>query len=141
MKVIHLVRDGRGFCFSYLKNNGLERRQLPQAAHAWRKEITAVDRFLARCPQVPVLNVRYEDLCEDLPETLRRVCAFLEVPYETAMESPEVPECHVLGNRMRMTFSGKVQQCLRWQKEFTAQEIDFLNRQLGATLERYRYAV
>lgn len=141
MKVVHLIRDGRGFCFSYLNNNRLKRSQLPQAARAWLKEIRAVERFQERCPHLPVLNVRYEDLCHDLPQTLSRVCEFLEVPYEPAMESPDARPCHVLGNRMRLTFSGKVELCLRWQREFTAQEIGYLNRYLGPTLERYHYSV
>ncbi len=141
MKVIHLIRDGRGFCFSYLKNNGLPQSRLPQAARAWCKELRAVERFVARYPQMPVLTVRYEDLCRDLPDTLQRVYTFLEVPYDPAMAGGDAPTCHVLGNRMRMAFTGKVEQCLRWRRDFTPPQIAFLNRSLRPTLERYGYAV
>jgi hypothetical protein len=139
MKVIHLVRDGRGFCFSYLKNRSLARTDLPLAARAWNDNIKAIDRFQARLPLIPILDVRYEDLCRDLPTTLQRVCQFLEVPYEPGLENCEARPCHVLGNRMRLRFSGQVEECLRWQREFSSAEIDYLNRTLGEGLERYHY--
>lgn len=140
MKIIHMVRDGRGFCYSYLKNKKLPRTHLPVAARAWRKHLRTIDRFRERLPNVPVLTVRYEDLCRDMSATLGRVCQFLEVGYEPALESQETHSYHILGNRMRLNFSGQVAECLRWQNEFTASEIDFLNRDLRAGLERYRYA-
>jgi hypothetical protein len=141
MKVIHLVRDGRGFCFSYLKNRKLPRTQLPLAARVWHNTIKAIDRFQARFPHIPVLNVRYEDLCRDLSATLHRVCHFLEVPYEPALESTSSARpCHVMGNRMRLNFSGQVEECLRWQRELAPTDIDFLNRTLQGGLERYHYA-
>jgi hypothetical protein len=139
MKVIHLVRDGRGFCFSYLKNRKLARTQLPLAARAWNDNIKAIDRFRTRLPHIPILDVRYEDLCRDLPATLQRVCRFLEVPYEPGLESRETRPCHVLGNRMRLKFSGQVEECLRWQREFSPEEIRFLNGTLHEGLERYQY--
>jgi hypothetical protein len=140
LKVIHLVRDGRGFCYSYLKNNKLPRTRLPDAARAWLKENQAAERFKARWPHVPALDLRYEDVCADLPGSLRRICAFLEVPYEPAMESASAANCHVLGNRMRLTFSGQVEQCLRWQQEFSPGETAYLNWALWAGLERYGYS-
>jgi hypothetical protein len=141
LKVIHLIRDGRGFCFSYLKNEELPRSQLAVAARAWLKNIDAVDRFHARWPHIPVLEVRYEDLCRDLPEILRRVCQFLDVPYEPVPEGASARTCHVLGNRMRLNFSGQVEECLSWQREFTPKEIDFLNRAMWTSLERYHYSL
>ncbi len=139
MKVIHLVRDGRGFCYSYLKNRNLARTDLPRAARAWCDGIKTMERFRARLPHVPVLNVRYEDLCRDMPATLQRVFQFLEVPYEPILEVAAERPCHVLGNRMRLTFNGQVEECLRWQHELTPQEIDYLNRTLKDGLERYHY--
>ena len=141
MKVIHLIRDGRGYCFSHLKDYELPRTDLPVAAREWLRNIEMVDRFHARWPQIPMLEVRYEDLCHDLPATMHQVCQFLEVPYDPAVERPEAHTCHVLGNRMRLKFSGKVQESLRWQQEFTPEQIDFLNRALGPGLKRFRYSV
>jgi hypothetical protein len=140
MKVVQLVRDGRAFCCSYLKNRKLPRTKLPEASRAWLKSIKAVDRFHASFPDVSLLGVRYEDLCQDLPGTLKSVCEFLDVRYEPALESNEVPRCHILGNRMRLTFSGKVEEFLTWQRELTADEIAFLNSALKKGLDRFHYS-
>jgi hypothetical protein len=40
---------------------------------------------------------------------------------------------------MRLTFDGRVEQCVRWQREFTGAEIAFLNRELRSGLEAYQY--
>jgi hypothetical protein len=141
MKVMHLIRDGRGYCFSHLRSKALPIKELPAAAGDWLKNIEAVDRFHARWPQIPMLEVRYEDLCQDLPGTMRRVCQFLEVPYDPAVERPDARTCHILGNSMRLNFSGQVQQSLRWQQEFAPEQIRFLNRVLGPSLERFRYSI
>jgi hypothetical protein len=139
LKAIHLVRDGRGFCFSYLKNNNLPRTKLALAARAWLASLQAVDRFRARMPHIPLLSIRYEDLCHDVPATLQRVCDFLDLPYDLALERSEPGNGHLLGNRMRLTFDGRVEQCVRWQREFTGAEIAFLNRELRAGLDAYQY--
>jgi hypothetical protein len=139
LKAIHLVRDGRGFCFSYLKNNKLPRTQLALAARKWLGSLRAVDRFRAHMPHIPMLSIRYEDLCRDLPATLRRVCNFLDVPYDSALERTEAGNGHLLGNRMRLTFDGQVEQCVRWQRELTGIEIAYLNGALASGLKAYQY--
>ena len=126
MKVIHLVRDGRGFSFFISpKNHKLPRTELPLAARApgttaSRPSTDSGGLFAAR----PVLSVRYEDLCHDLTATLNRVCEFLDVPYESALENPEAQPGHVLGNRMPSEFfrSGLRNACKR-QRELTPEEI------------------
>jgi hypothetical protein len=139
LKAIHLVRDGRGFCFSYLKNNKLPRTRLALAARKWLGSLRAVDRFRARMPHIPMLSIRYEDLCHDVPATLQRVCDFLDLPYDPALERTEPGNGHLLGNRMRLTFDGRVEQCVGWQHEFTGAEIAFLDRELRSGLEAYQY--
>jgi hypothetical protein len=140
MKVIHLIRDGRGFCFSHLKDYELPRSALPVAARAWLKNIEIVDRFHARWPNIPLATVRHEDLCKDLSGTMRGVCQFLEVPYDPAVERADAHACHVLGNRMRLNFSGQVEQSLRWQREFTPEQIAYLDLVLGPGLKRFEYS-
>jgi hypothetical protein len=139
LKVIHLVRDGRGFCWSFIRNHKLQSAQLPLAARTWLWNLEIVERFHTRWPHVPLLIVRYEDLCRDLPGTLQRVCRFLDVPYETSLETGSDRPSHVMGNSMRLTFSGQVSECRRWAQEFAAQDIAYLNRTLSESLQRYGY--
>ncbi|MFI4886799.1 MAG: sulfotransferase, partial [Steroidobacterales bacterium] len=115
MKVLHLVRDGRAFCTSYLKNT----HPVPtwtDAAEAWVSYVEQVDQFSRAFPSIPVLLVRYEDLCRSTPEVLRTVCRFLEISYE---EPPAdmMKDAHILGNRMRRTFSGAIVENTSWREK------------------------
>lgn len=115
MKVLHLVRDGRGFCASYVKN----KRPIPgwtDAAEAWVSYIAQVEQFSRAFPSIPVLVVRYEDLCRATAEVIRTVCRFLGVDYE----EPGVDimkGAHILGNRMRRTFSGAIVEDTSWKEK------------------------
>ena len=44
LQVIHLVRDGRAFCSSYIKNNKLGIDSLGKAARKWKEYIQFTDR-------------------------------------------------------------------------------------------------
>ncbi len=132
MKVLHLVRDGRGFCASYVKNM----RQTPSwsdAVKAWVSYIDQVDQFSRIFPSVPVLVVRYEDLCRSTTEVIRSVCRFLDISYE---EPPAdmMKGAHILGNRMRRKFNGEIIEDTSWKETLdnhTQAELTFLmKRQL-----------
>lgn len=115
MKAVHLVRDGRGFCASYVKNT----RPTPSwsdAAEAWVSYIAQVDQFSRIFPSVPVLVVRYEDLCRSTEEALRSVCRFLDISYEEPA-ADIMKGAHILGNRMRRKFNGTVVEDTSWKEK------------------------
>ena len=81
-RFIHLIRDGRDVALSVLGMNWGP-STVPEAAFRWKK------RILRAREQVPRIDhyveVRYEDLVLDTEATLRRVCEFIELPYDEAM--------------------------------------------------------
>jgi Sulfotransferase family len=81
-RFIHLIRDGRDVALSVLGMNWGP-STVPEAAFRWKK------RILRAREQVPRIDhyveVRYEDLVLDTGATLRRVCEFIELPYDEAM--------------------------------------------------------
>lgn len=116
MKVIHLIRDGRGFSNSYLKHWGHETRNVANPARQWLRYISQVDKFAQVFPSVPILTVRYEDLCRSTTDTMRTVCRFLDVPYEKFDEAA-LQTMHLLGNQMRRSFDGKIHEDTSWRTE------------------------
>lgn len=137
MKVLHLVRDGRGFCASYLKHM----RPVPSwtdAAEAWGSYIAQVDQFSRTFPSVPVLVVRYEDLCRSTEEVIRTVCRFLEIPYEKPGDDV-MKGAHILGNRMRRTFSGEIVEDTSWKESLDASTQRELASLMGPQLEQFGY--
>lgn len=118
-RVLFLVRDVRGWTFSWRKNHGKGRtgrcaptwitnvhrlqRVSPTACFlAWyfsnrRKERALDSRNAAR------RTVGYDALCLDPEAELRRLCAFLEVPFVPEMMDLGRTDSHnILGNRMRL---------------------------------------
>ncbi len=137
-KIIYLIRDGRGFCWSYLKNHNFSTDQLNTAAIAWQKYISMVDEFQRRYPHVEVLVVRYEDLCKKLENTLSEVCEFLGIEYDSTMISQPTNH-HLFGNRMRTSFDGIVREDLSWMKSFTDNDVRALTELIKDDLTRFGY--
>lgn len=138
MKVIHLIRDGRGFSNSYLKHWGHETRRVTTPAHLWLRYISEVDKFATAYPSVPLLTVRYEDLCRSTAETMKLVCRFLDVPYEefdpAALHTP-----HLLGNRMRHDFDGRIREDTAWKTEMDKRTLRKITSIMASGLRRFGY--
>lgn len=139
MKVLHLIRDGRGFCLSYLKKErSAESATLSHAARAWMRYIGWVDAFARSFPSVPVLTVRYEDLCRSTTETIRAICGFLEVRYED-VNNGVMKDTHILGNRMRRDFSGAIVEDTSWKNEFDQRSQATITSMMKTQLQRFGY--
>lgn len=137
MKALFLIRDGRGFCASYLKNTN-PRPSLTQSAKRWLAHIVRVDRFAKGFPSIPLLTVRYEDLCRSTEETIRTICRFLEIPYES-LGVGAMKEAHILGNRMRRSFSGAIVEDTSWRQKLDQDSQSRLNAMMERQLGRFGY--
>ena len=87
-RIVHLVRDGRDVALS---NRNVEWgiRSIPRVAADWRWK-ALVGHKIGTVLGHDYLLVRHEDLVVDTESTLRRVAAFLELPYAASMlEYPE----------------------------------------------------
>lgn len=137
LKALHLVRDGRGFCASYVKNM----RPVPSwsdAAKAWVSYVVQVDQFSSAFPAVPVLVVRYEDMCRATAETVRAVCQFLEIPYEEP-GADMMKDAHILGNRMRRTFNGAIVEDTSWKERLDGSTQTELTSLMKRQLQQFGY--
>ena len=72
-----MVRDGRGFCFSYLKNRGLRKNDLKKAIDEWMGYISLIEDLEKRYPTIDIKTIRYEDLCRDPEGQMKEVFEFL----------------------------------------------------------------
>lgn len=138
MKVLHLIRDGRGFCLSYVKKERRDSPSVSDAAKAWLRYIGWVDGFSRNFPSVPFLTVRYEDLCRATAETVRGICGFLEIPYED-VSNGTMKDTHILGNRLRRNFKGAIVEDLAWKETFDRRTQAAITSMMKAQLERFGY--
>lgn len=136
VKAIHLIRDGRGFSGSDLKNT--PNQTVSMSVNEWLGYIAQVDRFSKSFPTVPLLVVRYEDLCRATEKTLRAIYQFIGIPYEPA-GAGVMSDAHILGNRMRRGFSGAIVEDTSWKERLDAGTQKLLTSGMQKQLERFGY--
>jgi hypothetical protein len=121
LKVIHMVRDGRGVVNSALKYN----TKLPTrtAAQRWVSGNMNIERQLRSLPEDRFLRIRYEDLCRETPQTLERLHRFCGVePGLFVKDFRSLPH-HIVGNKMRLSDSSEIKLDERWKATLTAHQL------------------
>ncbi|PDT43630.1 MULTISPECIES: sulfotransferase family protein [Sinorhizobium] len=154
MRVIHMVRDGRGVAWSLLKpyardaNSGLQKEIRPKSvlrtALRWSIVNLAVEYLSRKLGPDKVLRVRYEDFVSDPVGIMRQIGAFLELDLQQIGSSlrngePVGPGHQVAGNRLRMNGSVALTRDESWRARMPAgQQLSF-ERLCGWMLRRYGY--
>lgn len=83
-RFVHIIRDGRDAALS-IKDLWFGPSSLPEAALWWTK---AIERARAQTDRLShYIEIRYEDLVRDMESTVRRVCQFLDLPWDSSMLS------------------------------------------------------
>lgn len=113
LKVIHLVRDGRGVANSYARKRG------SRIYHMWRwVKGNLKYSLLIRRLGVPTWIVRYEDLAQAPEHTLQSICEMMNVTYEPEMlDFANSDHRQVGGNRMRLKNSSEIRLDEKWRSE------------------------
>ena len=136
MKALHLIRDGRGFSSSDLRNT--PDQTISKSVKEWLGYIAQVDRFSKSFPSVPVLVVRYEDLCRSTEKTIRTICEFIGIPFQQVGQDI-MSDAHILGNRMRRAFRGEIVEDTSWKEKLDPGTQRLLTSRMRKQLERFGY--
>ncbi len=106
-RVVHLVRDGRAVVASAMRRLGVSPAT---AARVWKRDNQNLSVMLRTVPERLKLGIRYEALCENPRTEMKRVCDFLELPFEEGMlvlwerAVHNIPGNPLLFNRAERTF-------------------------------------
>jgi hypothetical protein len=153
LRVVHLVRDGRGYVWSHRKSYsrndaaGLSRDFVPQpvwrTAARWRVVNSATDRVVRRLGR-STLRVYYENLVEDPPATLGRIGKIVELnlaPLGAPIAGGErVAMGHVVaGNRVRMAGSVTLSADFEWRDRLPLSDRILFWMIAGRLARRYGY--
>jgi hypothetical protein len=83
-RFVHIIRDGRDAALSLRKMRFSPGWEIETQAAYWRRCVLSARRSGVGRPDY--LEVRYEDLIADTSTTLQRICGFIDLPYDAAME-------------------------------------------------------
>lgn len=142
VKIIWVVRDGRGVSLAYKKPAEFADAKDPKlrgggsgGTQEQGRDITIGAREWVRCNQETQallktlssdqwIKVHYEDLCTNTIVTLDKIFSFLDVdPTKKRLDFKSV-EHHVVGNGMRLDASDEIKLDDRWREELSSDELD-----------------
>ena len=124
-RVILLSRDGRGVFHSN------RRRRLPRKTSlaAWSSHYRRDLPLLERLPDTSLIRVRYEDLCSNAENELRRISEFVGLEYEDGMRDFASNVHHIAnGNDMRYQTSSEIRYDERWRQEMSEQDLEYFEK-------------
>jgi len=136
VKVLRLVRDGRGVALSYRTADGLPVRD---GAYAWRRSNEEAETIVSSLPKDRWLDLRYEELCHQPERTMQGVFQFVgagpfALSHGMAHDAP-----HVLGNDRARSTVAAVRLDERWRRVLTPSDLHAFDRVAGTLNRRFGY--
>jgi hypothetical protein len=154
LRIIHLVRDGRGVAWSLLKGydrdprSGLQKKIRPKSvfrtALRWTIVNLATEYLSRKLGPQRVLRLRYEDFTSDPAAVMRRIGTFValdlgQIGRKLQRGDPIGPGHQIAGNRLRMNASLSLVKDESWRSLMPAGQQAFFRRLCGWMLRRYGY--
>lgn len=97
IRVIYLIRDGRGVTSSYMRHN---QATMEKAVREWVHTQRECDRMIKKIGPDRCLGVHYEDFCREPEKNLSNIHRFLGL--ETGAINSLDRQKHIMGNQMRL---------------------------------------
>ena len=138
LRVVHLVRDPRGYLYSARKRSTGDAEA---AARHWVDGHGAVEQIVGRLPTDRRIRVRYEDICADPQVRLTALTGFMGLePFSMMPDFNDYPH-HIIGNSMRQSKDRRAQIRLddSWRKVISAEDQRTVWNVAGEMAERFGY--
>ena len=154
LRVVHLVRDGRGVAWSLTTpfsrdvRAGVPRdilaKSILRTSWRWRRVNSVSDQVLANAGRNGI-RVRYEDFVANPRETLRRIYRLVDLGLDDAAEALEqgeelAPGHLIAGNRLRMQGAVRLSGDERWRREMPRRSRWLFWAIAGRVARRYGYS-
>jgi hypothetical protein len=123
VRVIHLIRDGRGVTNSFMRH---QKMTMAEAAREWVHTQNECNRMTKQLNENHCLTVYYETLCREPEKTLATIHRFLGL--EPSFIPPPDRTKHIMGNQMRLDSLQDIRIDEKWKKAHTQDDLQiFMN--------------
>ncbi len=136
VKVIFLIRDGRGAANSYMKHHEVG---MKTAATEWKRCNEETENILHSLDKSQWIKVHYEELCKDTEKTLWCLFDFLDLDPSKRTQDFRSVENHVLGNEMRMNTTSQIRLDEKWRSALTDEQLIIFDCEAGKMNRWYEY--
>lgn len=142
VKFIHIVRDGRDVFLSWRKLLP-KRRNVCVSALEWRHKVGRIETSFEVLNPERHLTIRYEDLVTAPDVVLERLCAFLGVDPEAAMEEFWKKSDRYIGSHHSDLIFQPISPTSigKWKKQMKNFETRAYEAIAGPALQRYGYDI
>ena len=153
LRVVHLVRDGRGVAWSLMTpfskdaragvRRDIHAKSILRSSWRWRRVNSVSDQVLANAGSRGI-RVRYEDFVANPRETLRGIYRLVGLDLDDAAEALEhgegfAPGHLIAGNRLRMQSAVRLSRDKRWRREMPRRSRWLFWAVAGRVARRYGY--
>lgn len=134
IRVIRLIRDGRGVTNSFMSH---QKTTMAQAAREWLHTQQECDRMARLLGNTRCLTVHYENLCLGPEQTLADIYRFLDLQSENITPSSRIK--HILGNQMRLGSLQDIRLDEKWRQALSGADVQIFNEIAGELNRRHGY--
>lgn len=157
IKVIWLVRDGRGVSLAYLNPGEFadasnqtmrgggsgttheQSREIEVGAREWARCNEEAESIVATLPHSQWIRIHYEDVCSQTEETLDAMYRFLGVDPSKRELAFRTGDHHVIGNGMRLDSGNEIILDERWKSVLNEAQLNSYFKVAGAIHKRLGY--
>lgn len=137
-KVIHLIKDGRGFLYSAKRYN--PRRSDLNIILSWKKMNELMDRSIKYVKKENRFILTYKQLSKNPAETLSKLCKFVGVDYIESCLDYRNFDHHIIGNsNMRLGSDNQIKYDEKWREGLTSSQIMLFEDVAGKLNRKYGY--
>jgi hypothetical protein len=136
IKVIYLIRDGRGATNSYMRHYNVP---METAAREWCTVHQECDRVVRELSDGTCTRIHYEDLCRDPEKTMATICDFLGLRVGSVDFESGSSEHHILGNQMRLKSTKEIRLDEKWKDALAQEDLSVFGQIAGRFNRRYGY--
>jgi hypothetical protein len=139
VRVVFLIRDARGSVASQMRH--FQGMSASEAAHAWAKGLSGIERIWKQIPAQNRMILRYEDLCREPQTTLQGLYRFFDVdPSFVLGDLESLPQHHIIGNAARMRSISQIRLDERWKRVLSPDQLDIVHQIAGSLNQSYGYS-
>lgn len=134
VRVVYLLRDGRGTAFSYMRHYNVP---MEHAAREWVRDQRECDRAMATFPAAACIRIRYDDLCREPGGTMETIYRFLGLRPQLGSLGYIAPDHHIIGNPMRLRSVQTIRLDEGWRQGLSRADLEAFERIAGKLNRSY----
>jgi hypothetical protein len=135
IKVIYLIRDGRGTTNSYIRHNNVN---MDTAAREWIHTHKECDK-MANNLKERCLTIHYEKFCQAPDKMLADIFRFCNLDPEAGNIDFRAVKHHILGNSMRLASTSQIKMDEKWRTTLGPEQLEIFEKIAGKMNRNYHY--